>query len=167
MAPGRKFSMTPYFSIIIGVTLSVLLCILLSFLKRILRSRRLRCLPFLRLPSVPIALPCSLTGSAHSTNALNLRLNARAAHASIDVGPPRLSRFPLLMGVDGAHDRCRLDASGRTTLCLTHAFDRLPQAGQGDDGDGAHACCSRDAAGRTPLCDTHAWYSPATGRTGR
>lgn len=42
-AKGRKFSMTPYFSIIIGVTLSVLLCIVMTFLKRILRNRRLRC----------------------------------------------------------------------------------------------------------------------------
>jgi hypothetical protein len=42
-APGHKFSLTPYFSIIIGVTLSVLLCLLLSFVKRGVRNRRLRC----------------------------------------------------------------------------------------------------------------------------
>lgn len=42
-APGHKFSLTPYFSIIIGVTLSVLLCLLLSFVKRGMRNRRLRC----------------------------------------------------------------------------------------------------------------------------
>ena len=44
-APGRKFSMTPYFSVIIGVTISILLCILLSFIKRCLRNRRLRYVP--------------------------------------------------------------------------------------------------------------------------
>lgn len=57
-APGKKFSMTPYFSIIIGVTLSVLLCILLSFLKRGLRNRRLRCAPCqpALLPSLASAL---------------------------------------------------------------------------------------------------------------
>ncbi len=39
-APGRKFALTPYFSIVIGVTVTVLLCIFLSFLKRFLRTRR-------------------------------------------------------------------------------------------------------------------------------
>mmetsp|Transcript_12582 Transcript_12582/g.37821 ORF Transcript_12582/g.37821 Transcript_12582/m.37821 type:complete len:987 (+) Transcript_12582:235-3195(+) len=39
-APGRKFALTPYFSIVIGVTVAVLLCIFLSFLKRFLRTRR-------------------------------------------------------------------------------------------------------------------------------
>ena len=57
-APGKKFSLTPYFSIIIGVTLSVLLCLLLSFVKRGMRNRRMRCAaPVLRCtvmwPSLP------------------------------------------------------------------------------------------------------------------
>jgi hypothetical protein len=50
-ALGHKFSLTPYFSIIIGVTLSVLLCLLLSFVKRGMRNRRLRCAVLLTLPT--------------------------------------------------------------------------------------------------------------------
>jgi hypothetical protein len=60
-APGHKFSLTPYFSIIIGVTLSVLLCLLLSFVKRGVRSRRLRCAaPLLRCTVQRPALPSTL-----------------------------------------------------------------------------------------------------------
>jgi hypothetical protein len=104
--PGHKFSLTPYFSIIIGVTLSVLLCLLLSFVKRGMRNRRLRCAVLWALSSFALdSVGPSVRVQTIAPCRLVMCLPANVAHehgAVAEWGAPLLQAVQGGGGADGA-----------------------------------------------------------------